>query len=316
MKLRHFQNGVYGMLILLCSTGSVNAQQHVIVSKPAPGRAYGWPANGGIWNWGNEILVMYLDCPYKNAPGFSNHDSDQQHPSAKYVTSRSLDGGLTWTEHYDAFSCIRANPKRITPTTLKTPIDFNDPNTIVNFHWDGLDVGARTYLYYSKDKGRHWHGPYDNIPLFDTLAMTGRSDYEVTGKHNLTAYFSCTDAQTENRYRGSTYAFTTTDGGLTWKKGPRTSRALPPIGSGPRSAYGHMSSTARLDTNTLVSTFRSGITPPKGRRTGWIDVTRSADNGRTWQVVGGHLMDLPTLNSSPPALNRLPDGRLVCSWGY
>ena len=27
-------------------------------------------------------------------------------------------------------------------------------------------------------------------------------------------------------------------------------------------------------------------------------------------------MDLPTLNSSPPALSRLPGGRLVCSWGY
>jgi Neuraminidase (sialidase) len=27
-------------------------------------------------------------------------------------------------------------------------------------------------------------------------------------------------------------------------------------------------------------------------------------------------MDLPTLNSSPPALSRLPNGRLVVSWGH
>jgi hypothetical protein len=27
-------------------------------------------------------------------------------------------------------------------------------------------------------------------------------------------------------------------------------------------------------------------------------------------------MDLPTLNSSPPALSCLPSGRLVCSWGF
>ena len=289
--------------------------EHVIVNKPESGRAFGWPANGGIWNWGDEIMVMYLDCPYKNAPGFSNHDSDQTHPSSMYVTSRSYDGGETWTEHQDAFPCIRAN-KSVKAQTLKEPIDFSSPDTIVNFHWDGLDVGARTYLYYSTDRGKSWRGPFDNIPLFDSKAITGRTDYEVTGKHSLRAYMSCTDQQSDRRYRGSTYALTTTDGGLTWQKGPRTSRRLPPFESGPRFAYGHMSSTVRIDRKTLVSTFRSGITPPKGRRTGWIDVTRSTDNGKTWELIGGHLTDLPTLNSTPPALSKLPSGRLVCSWGY
>lgn len=319
-----------GLLLLVCSI--CFAQQHVIVNKPAPGRAFGWPANGGIWSWGNEILVMYLDCPYKDAPGFSNHDSDQTHPSSKYVTSRSLDGGLTWTEHRDAFACIRANGPCVTISTLKKPIDFSNPDTIVNFHWDGLGVGARTYLYMSNDRGKTWSGPYDNIPLFDLLAIMGRTDVDVTGKHSLTAYFSCTDVQNKNCYRGSTYAFTTKDGGVTWQKGPRISRMLSscdakyrghdwPLTS--KSEYAHMSSTVRIDKNTLVATFRSGDSPGGKfwqhglpHRTGWIDVTRSTDNGRTWQVISGHLMDLPTLNSSPPALSRLPDGRLVCSWGY
>jgi len=318
---------------------SVAAPQQVadatdtIVRKPDPGRAFGWPANGGIWSWGNEILVMYLDCPYKNNPGFSNHDSDQEHISSKWVTSRSFDGGETWTEHRTAFADIRANPEGSKPVALKEPIDFSDPYTIMNFHWDGLGVGARTYFYYSTNKGRNWNGPYNNIPLFDLKAMTGRTDYEVTAKHCLTAYFSCTDPQTtESCYRGSTYKFTTSDGGITWRKGPRTSRELSPCGSKYRgqsipltseSEYAHMPSTVRIDSNTLVSAFRSGDSPG-GKywehgfrfRDGWIDVTRSTDNGKTWQVIGGHLMDLPTLNSSPPSLSRLPNGGLVCSWGY
>lgn len=115
---------------------------HVIVRKPEPGRALGWPANGGIWNWGNEILVQYLDCPYKNVPGFSNHDSDPTHPSATWMTARSLDGGVTWEDHRVAFPDPRANRAMLKPQTIFQQIDFGNPDTIVNFHWDGLGRGA------------------------------------------------------------------------------------------------------------------------------------------------------------------------------
>jgi hypothetical protein len=94
---------------------------HVIVNRPGPGRAFGWPANGGIWSWGNEILVMYLDCPYKDHPGFSNHDSDQEHPSAQWMTSRSTDGGATWTEHRSAFPNPRPNLAAAKPVALTAP---------------------------------------------------------------------------------------------------------------------------------------------------------------------------------------------------
>jgi len=289
---------------------------HVIVNKPAPGRAFGWPANGGIWNWGSEILVMYLDCPYKEHPGFSNHDSDQEHPSARWMTSRSTDGGATWTEHRVAFADPRANRASLKPSALTTPVDFSNPNTIVNFHWDSLKPGARTYFYYSTDRGRTWQGPFDNIPLFDFKAMTGRTDYEVTGKQSLTVYMSCTEVSDAACIRESSYAILTDNGGVTWKKGPRISRDLPPCGKRHKIEYGSMPSTVRVDAMTLVSAFRSGYTPAKGRRTGWIDITRSTDNGNTWQVAGDYLMEMPTLNSSPPALSRLPSGRLVCSWGW
>jgi hypothetical protein len=232
------------------------------------------------------------------------------------MTSRSTDGGITWTEHVAAFPDLRSNLAAVKPRALTAPIDFSSPDTIVNFHWDGLNVGARTYLYYSADRGRTWKGPFDNIPLFDFKAMTGRTDYEVTGKHSLTAFFSCTEVADASCVRESSYAITTDDGGVTWKKGPRISRELPPCGKGHKIEYGSMPSTVRVDAKALVSAFRSGYTPAKGRRTGWIDITRSTDNGETWLVVGDYLMEMPTLNSSPPALSRLPSGRLVCSWGW
>ena len=303
-------------VVCLIMAGGSYSQTHVVVRKPPDGRAYGWPANGGIWNWGKEILVMYLDCPYRNIPGFSNHDSDQKHISSKWVTSRSKDGDLTWTRHRVAFPDPRANPAASKPIRLQTAIDFGDPDTIVNFHWDGLTPGSRTCFYYSTDRGKNWNGPYNNIPLFDFVSMSGRTDYEVMGKHRLAAHISCVEQNRSSCYRESTYRITTTDGGRTWNQGPRISRVLAPPGSGHPQEYAAMSSTVRIDANTLVSTFRSGDKPVGQRRKGWIDVTKSIDNGKTWDVINGHVMDLPTLNSSPSALSCLPNGRLVVSWGH
>jgi hypothetical protein len=188
---------------------------------------------------------MYLDCPYKNQPGFSNHDSDQEHPSAQWMTSRSTDGGVTWSDHRAAFPDPRANRTTLHPRALITPVDFSEPNTIANSHWDSLKPGTRTYFYHSTDRGRTWQGPFGNIPLFEFKAMTGRTDCEVTGKHSLTAYMSCTEVSDPTCTRESSYAITTDDGGLTWKKGLRISRGLPACGRGHKIEYGYMPSTVR-----------------------------------------------------------------------
>ena len=46
---------------------------HVIVRKPPEGRGLMAPNNGGIWSWGNEILVMYVNGPHKNGTGCGSH---------------------------------------------------------------------------------------------------------------------------------------------------------------------------------------------------------------------------------------------------
>lgn len=34
---------------------------------PEEGRFKGWPANYGMWGWGDEMVVMYLDAPFAPA---------------------------------------------------------------------------------------------------------------------------------------------------------------------------------------------------------------------------------------------------------
>ena len=41
--------------------------EHVTVRREE-GRFFGWPANGGIWCWGNEILVQYRAGEFQNKP--------------------------------------------------------------------------------------------------------------------------------------------------------------------------------------------------------------------------------------------------------
>ena len=67
--------------------------KHVIVYYE-PGRFGAWPANNGIWNWGNEILVGFLRAFYKENK--YHHSIDRTRPM-KSVLARSLDGGETWT---------------------------------------------------------------------------------------------------------------------------------------------------------------------------------------------------------------------------
>src|SRR5438093_13525953 len=60
-----------------------------------PGRFGGWPANHGIWSWGNEILVGFSRGYYKDL-GPTRHNIDRERPE-EHLLARSLDGGETWT---------------------------------------------------------------------------------------------------------------------------------------------------------------------------------------------------------------------------
>ncbi len=55
-------------------------------------RFAGWPANNGIWSWGDEILVGLVESDFKETGGMHTSDSN----SAKNKYGRSKDGGNTW----------------------------------------------------------------------------------------------------------------------------------------------------------------------------------------------------------------------------
>src|SRR5215831_14420973 len=65
-----------------------------VVVYREPGRFAGWPANQGVWSWGNEIVVGLRSAIFKVNP--TGHAMDSSKPQDEYQ-ARSLDGGLTWS---------------------------------------------------------------------------------------------------------------------------------------------------------------------------------------------------------------------------
>ena len=67
--------------------------QHGFAYKE-PRQFAGWPANGGIWHWGDEILVRFQIGTYAESNGHG-HAIARDKPS-RDILARSQDGGETW----------------------------------------------------------------------------------------------------------------------------------------------------------------------------------------------------------------------------
>jgi len=126
----------------------------------------------------------------------------------------------------------------------------------------------------------------------------------------MTAYMELSeDPSTAATIRIPSYALKTTEGGVTWILGPMISATT--VASGKKFEWDTHPSVARIDANTLIASFRSGNQTDKTwTRTGWFDLTRSTDNGKTW----AHLIRLgesPGNNSCPTSTQvvTLPNGR-------
>src|SRR6185312_15881092 len=68
--------------------------EHVMVYHDAV-RFGGWPANHGIWAWGDEILVGFSRGYHKDL-GPERHNIDRDRPE-DHLLARSRDGGQTWS---------------------------------------------------------------------------------------------------------------------------------------------------------------------------------------------------------------------------
>lgn len=299
----------WGLGLLACSIGAAHAGEpprvvrQVVVSKE-PGRFAGWPANHGIWSWGDEILVGFSRGTYKDRGPYHHIDHDRPE---EFLLARSLDGGLTWSverpEPPGALAgtagmrhgLVPPGSPEERPTDPTEPINFAHPDFAMTVRMENSNNGISRY-YISYNRGHAWRGPY-RLPLFGQPGVMGRTDYLVNGPSDCHLFLTASKADGKE---GRPFAARTTDGGRNWQ-------FLGFIGPEP-TGYSIMPATVRVGPTGLVTAIRRKD-PPRS----WIDAFGSEDDGRTWSLLSTPEPD--TGEGNPPSLTRLPDGRLALVYG-
>ncbi len=268
------------------------ATKENVVVYTEPARYGGWPANHGLWQWGDELVVGFTSTWYRETT--TDHRIDRTKPSYE-IQARSLDGGKTWkTEESLPFA---DRTKEAKPTTLKEPLDFTAPNFALMFRFGGLHAGP-SWFYTSTDRCKTWRGPYA-FAIDGAAGICTRTDLIVLGPRDCLMFGSC--GKKNDGKEGRVFCARTTDGGLTWKLESFIGDE-PPAGD-----FAIMPSTVRTKSGALLTTIRRG-------KPGYnIELWRSDDLAKTWMRVS----DVSgNIGGNPPATVVLPDGRLCVTYGY
>jgi len=272
------------------------------------GRFAAWPANHGMWVWGNELLVGF-SRGYHQDLGEEFHNIHREKPE-EFLLARSLDGGMTWkTEfplekgdliprgeflHGTELPGVKLPPLKDCPGG----IDFTHPDFAMTLRMDNKD-GGQSRFSYSYDRGKNWEGPFD-LPNMGTPGISARTDYLVDGKHE--AMFFLTAAK-PNGLEGRVFCARSSDGGKTFEFVSWIGEEVP--------GYEIMPSTVRLTPTHLLTTTR--VREPDFGAS-WIDAYASQDNGKTWKHISRPVAD--TGEGNPPSMLKLQDGRVCLTYGY
>lgn len=280
------------IILLHALAVAADLAQNVVVCKE-PGRFGGWPANNGIWIWGDEIVVGFIQGYFRNNQ--QGHAIDAQKGEVTRF-ARSKDGGLTWNIEVPSF--LNADGKEQEGVDCPGGLDFTARDSAVALRMVSSSRGFSRF-YYSQDRAKTWQGPY-KLPTYDRKGVAARTDYLVDGRHELTAFIT---ASKENGREGRVLCIRTSDGGRRWN-------LVSYIGPEPE-GFSIMPSSVRLTSSRILTAIRR-----KEGSEHFIDAWVTNDNGRSWNFLNRPVASTGGSVGNPPSMIRLKDGRLVITYGF
>jgi BNR repeat-like domain len=286
--------GTNSSVVFARAVGGGDAARHGFVFQ-RKGRFGGWPANGGVWSWGSEIVVAFTMGYHQEKRDEHSVDRTKQNIVA---LGRSKDGGETWTvEEHDELNNSPGAP-------CPGGIEFGHPDFALRC--------GKSWFHVSDNRGKTWQGPYQ-LPDFGMgLELTARTDFLVEGKRECLLFLSAKDEKVQAGIQDRAFCTRTSDGGKTFQ-------FVSWMTDEPRSVRSVMPSTVRVSGTQLVSALRRRVDPALEPRCdiNWIDAYGSNDNGKTWGFLSRvAYTDLVLHNGNPPSLVRLKDSRLCVTYGF
>jgi len=282
------------------------------------GRYAGWPANYGMWAWGDEIVLVFTVGYMQTDAGY--HARDRSRPFTT-MQARSLDGGETWSyapmpcdtpgnralsadEH--VIEALRIAPHVNGPINplrqLDHPIDLTQPDLAIMCARTGLRDEALSWFHVSTDRCHSWSGPYA-LPALGQPSMKTRTDILISDRSHCLLMLTVNKADG----REGRVLCAASDDGL------QTITFRSWISPEPE-GYQIMPASVRLgDGSVLTAVRRSDQRQPRAHC--WIDLHRSQDDGVTWRHIGRPAPDTG-YGGNPPTLTTLPDGRLCLVYGF
>ncbi len=279
--------------------------RHAIVAVEK-GRYHGWPANNGIWSWGDEILVGFTQGEYVQKTGHSIEGDQENH------LAKSLDGGETWRAYRpvgyfrDGHWRFRGEEKM----RLKEPLNFLDPGLVVRVFSQGYHAteDPEGGFFTSHDRGESWNGPWSFHDLYDEGELKGRhlsarTAYLGLGERECIFFISAKQpGKTESGNRVG--CMLTADGGLNFE-------FLSWVTPEPQEEFAIMPQAVQLSEDRFILAYRKIYRNGGGESA--IEAYESGDRCRSWEYLSTVKITAPHHN--PPALVKLADGRLCCSYG-
>jgi len=283
-----------------------------------PGRFAGWPANYGMWHWGDEIVIGFTVGAHRTVG--RGHAIDKRQPVVN-MQARSLDRGLTW--RVEAFNGSRPGERGLsadehmnpglrlaevmraeTAAIPSQPLNFQHRDFALMLARTGLARGVFSFFYVSYDRCRTWAGPY-RLPQFGSTGIAARTDTIILGAHSALFFLTANKADGNE---GRVICVRSDDGGQSF-------RLLSEVGGEPQGPgdFAIMPAGLQLPSGRILCARRcrrgaSGLS--------WIDLYASDDQGHSWQFMNRPVTFQRAGHSgNPPCLKQLSDGRLLLIYG-
>lgn len=284
----------------------------------SPGRFAGWPANYGMWRWGDEIVVGFTVGAHQTVK--SGHARDKRQPFVN-MQARSRDGGRSWQvepfngalpggrglsadEHMAAGLRLAEVMDASAATVPQEPLDFRQADSALMLARTGLARGVFSFFYVSCDRCHSWDGPF-RLPDFGETGIAARTDIIVQGAHEATLFLTANKADGQE---GRIICARTRDGGSSFQRLSRVGADLAAYGD-----FAIMPSSLQLPDGRLLCARRCRI--GAGLRS-HIDLFASDDLGNSWRCISQPLrFQKPGHSGNPPCLLALGDGRLALLYG-